>query len=180
MSAASATPPEAILHLARWTVTSGSNARSRGAVVITADDHEWRASADGNGAIDALYRAVDKALHGVLAGHPRLLAYDIHALGEGTDTIGAVSVRIAPPDVSGERGSGEYRGEARGPNIIAASIEAYILALNELLAEAHWSGATEGAGGRRRVPVSAGKARAQRADIDEDEGQLDTVAWFEP
>ena len=178
-SSASATPPEATLHLARWTVTSGSNARSRGAVVITADDREWRASADGNGAIDALYRAVDKALAGVLAGHPRLLAYDIHALGEGTDTIGAVNVRIAPPDVAGERGGGEYRGESRGPNIIAASIEAYILAINEMLAEAHWSGATEAAPGRRRAAVSAGKAREQRADIDEDEGQHDTVAWFE-
>jgi 2-isopropylmalate synthase len=179
MSGASASPPEATLHLARWTVTSGSNVRSRGAVVITAGDHEWRASAEGNGAIDALYRAVDKALHDVLAGHPRLLAYDIHALGEGTDTIGAVSVRIAPPDVAGERGSGEYRGEARGPNIIAASIEAYILALNGVLAEAHWSGATDAAASRRRVPVSAGTAREQRADLDEDEGQHDTVAWFE-
>ena len=92
----------------------GSNVRSRGAVVIASGDHEWRASAEGNGAIDALYRAVDKALAGVLTGHPRLLAYDIHALGEGTDTIGAVTVRIAPPDIGGERGSGEYTGEARG------------------------------------------------------------------
>ena len=169
----------ATLQLARWTVTSGSNVRSRGAVVITSGDHEWRASADGNGAIDALYRAVDKALHGVLSGHPRLLAYDIHALGEGTDTIGVVTVRIAPPQAGGERGSGEYVGEAREPNIIAASIEAYVLALNAMLAEAHWSGATEAAGGRRRVAVSAGKARERRADIDEDEGQHDTVAWFE-
>ncbi len=112
MSAPSQTP-EATLQLARWTVTSGSNVRSRGAVVITSGDHEWRASADGNGAIDALYRAVDKALHGVLSGHPRLLAYDIHALGEGTDTIGAVTVRIAPPEGGGERGAGEYGGEPR-------------------------------------------------------------------
>ena len=173
------TTVEATLHLARWTVTSGSNARSRGAVVITAGEKEWRASGEGNGAIDALYRAVDKALHGVLMGHPRLLAFDIHALGEGTDTIGVVSVRVAPPLVSGERGSGEYAGEARGPNIIAASIEAYIEALNAMLAEEHWSGATEEAAGRRRAPVSAGKAREQRADMDEDEASHDTVAWFE-
>ena len=174
-----ATTERSPLQLARWTVTSGSNIRSRGAVVIASGDHEWRASADGNGAIDALYRAVDKALAGVLAGPPRLVAYDIHALGEGTDTIGAVTVRIAPPDVEGERGSGEYGGEARGPNIIAASIQAYILALNEMLAEAQWSGATEAAGNRKRVAVSAGKAREQRADIDEDEAQHDTTAWFE-
>ena len=43
--------PADSLHLARWTATSGSNARSRGAVVIASGDHEWRASADGNGAI---------------------------------------------------------------------------------------------------------------------------------
>jgi len=173
------TGPQDSLRLARWTATSGSNVRSRGAVVIVSGDHEWRASADGNGAIDALYRAVDKALDDVLTGHPRLLAYDIHALGEGTDTIGAVTVRIAPPDIGGERGGGEYRGEARGPNIIAASIEAYISALNAMLAEAHWSGATEAAGNRRGATVSAGVAREQRADLDEDEVPRDTTAWFE-
>jgi 2-isopropylmalate synthase len=167
------------LHLARWTASSGSNVRSRGAVVIASGDHEWRASADGIGAIDALYRAVDKALAGVLTGHPRLLAYDIHALGEGTDTVGAVTVRIAPPDIGGERGSGEYTGVASGPNIIAASIEAYVIALNAVLAEAHWSGATEAAGNRKGAVVSPGKAREQRADLDEDEVPHDTTAWFE-
>jgi hypothetical protein len=167
------------LHLARWTASSGSNVRSRGAVVIASGDHEWRASATGIGAIDALYRAVDKAMSGVLTGHPRLLAYDIHALGEGTDTIGAVTVRVAPPDIEGVRGSGEYTAEARGPNIIAASIEAYITALNSLLAEEHWEGATEAAGNRRGVAVSAGAAREQRADLDEGKVPQDTTAWFE-
>ena len=170
---------EGTLQLARWTVTSGSNVRSRGAVVITSGDHEWRASATGNGAIDALYRAIDKALHDMLGGHPRLLAFDVHALGDGSDTIGGVPVRIAPPAGGGKRGTGEYGGEARDPSIIAASIEAYILALNAMLAEEHWSGAADAAASRRRVAVSAGKAREQRADIDEDEGQHDTVAWFE-
>jgi hypothetical protein len=174
----SASPKDA-LRLARWTATSGSNVRSRGAVVITSGDHEWRASADGNGAIDALYLAVDKALQIVLGGHPRLLAYDIHALGEGTDTIGAVTVKIAPPEAGGERGSGEYFGEARGPNIIAASIEAYIAALNLMLAEAHWSGATEAAGNRKGAAISAGTAREQRADLDEAEAPHDTTGWFE-
>ena len=173
-----ASPTDA-LTLARWTATSGSNVRSRGAVVIASGDHEWRASAGGNGAIDALYRAVDDALAGVLSGHPRLLTYDIHALGEGTDTIGSVTVRIAPPDIGGERGSGEYAGEARGPNIIAASIEAYIEALNRMLAEAHWSGATDAAGNSRGAIVSAGDAREQRAEVDEAEVPNDTTDWFE-
>jgi hypothetical protein len=171
------------VRLDRWTVTSGSNSRSRGAVIIDAGDHHWRASAEGNGAIDAVYRAVDKALAEVLDGHPRLLAYDIHALGEGTDTIGVVTVRIAPPLAAGERGTGEYAGEARGPNIIAASIEAYIVALNAMLAEAHWSGAPEvaattGKRARKKTPVPAGVARERRADFDEEAGEIDTVDWF--
>jgi hypothetical protein len=172
------------LTLARWTVTSGSNARSRGAVIIDAGDHHWRASADGNGAIDALYRAVDKALAEILDGHPRLLAYDLHALGEGTDTIGVVNLRIAPPLASGERGEGEYAGEARGPNILAASIEAYIVALNAMLGEAHWSGAPESAAetgkrARRKTPVPAREARDQRAGLDGEAGHFDTTDWFD-
>ena len=45
--------PKSTLHMTRWTVTSGSNANSRGAVVISAGDHQWQASADGNGAVEA-------------------------------------------------------------------------------------------------------------------------------
>src|SRR5437879_3815586 len=96
--------PADALHLARWTVTSGSNANSRGAVVIAGGDHQWEAAAEGNGAVDALFRAVDKALAGVLTGHPRLLAYDVHAVAEGPDAEGRVTVSIAPPsDASGPR-----------------------------------------------------------------------------
>jgi len=171
------------LELARWTVTSGSNARSRGAVVLDAGDHHWRASADGNGPIDALFQAVDKALAEVLDGHPRLLAYDLHALGEGTDAIGVVTLRIAPPLLAGDRGLGEYTGEARGPNTVAASIEAYIVALNAMLGEEHWYGAPEAAAetgkrARRKAAVSAGDARDQRAELDEEATEIDTVDWF--
>ena len=171
------------IRLTRWTVTSGSNAQSRGAVVIGAGEHQWRASAEGNGAIDALYRAVDKALSEILGGHPRLLAYDIHALGEGADTIGVVTVTVAPPDVSGARGTGEYLGEARGTNIIAASVEAYLIALNAMLGEAQWEGAPEAAArtgtrARKPAPVAAGEARARRAELDEAAGEIDTTDWF--
>ena len=48
-----------------------------------------------------------------------------------------------------------------------------------MLAEAHWSGATEAAGNRRGVAVSAGTAREQRADLDEAKVPQDTTAWFE-
>lgn len=174
-----ATQQTPTLHLARWTVTSGSNANSRGAVVIASGDHQWEASAEGNGAIDALFRAVDRALQDVLTGHPRLVAYDIHALGEGPGAEGRVTVAVEPPQAAaGARASGRYPGEATSTNIIAASIEAYIEAINGLLAEEHWAGAAESAGNRRRAKVNASDAKARRAEIDEEAGKIDTTEWF--
>ena len=172
-------PAAPALHLARWTVTSGSNARSRGAVVIASGDHQWEASAEGNGAIDALFRAVDSALTGVLTGHPRLLGFDVRALGEASDAVGAVTVTLAPPEAAeGARATGRYTGEARNENIIAASVDAYLQALNQLLAEEHWAGATESAGNRRRATAQPHADGARRVELDEDEGHHDTTAWF--
>jgi 2-isopropylmalate synthase len=164
------------LRLVRWTVASGSNVQSRGAVVVSAGGHRWKAAAEGNGPIDALFRSVDEAIGEVLTGHPRLLAYDIHALAEGPDAEGEVRVRIAPPEgAAGARSEGEYDGAARSTNIIAASIEAYVEAINAMLAEASWAGAAAEAGSRRG-PTST--VRGERAEIDEEAGQIDTTEWF--
>ncbi|HVL52733.1 MAG TPA: alpha-isopropylmalate synthase regulatory domain-containing protein, partial [Vitreimonas sp.] len=161
------------------TVTSGSQVQSRGAVVIASGDHEWQASAEGNGAVDALFRAVDKALADVLTGHPRLVGYDVHAVAEGPDAEGVVTVRIAPPSgAQGQRGTGEYTGEARSTNIIAASVDAYIDGINRLLAEEHWAGAADAAGNRKRADRAAGAG--VRAEMDEDEAHHDTTSWFNP
>jgi len=168
-------PDAPTLHLNRWTIASGSNTRSRGAVVLAAGENAWDAVAEGNGPVDALYRAVDAALAGVLDGQPRLIAYDIHAVAEGPDAEGVVTVEIAPPaGATGARASGRYSGRATSTNIIAASIEAYLEAINELLAEDQWAGATEEAGNRRRAT-----GPTPRAEFDEDEGHHDTTAWFE-
>jgi hypothetical protein len=175
----SSADPADTLHLARWTVTSGSNVNSRGAVVIASGDHQWNATAEGNGAVDALFGAVDAAVAEVLTGHPRLISYDVHAMAEGPDAEGRVTVVIAPPtSAEGARAGGRYTGEVTSTNIIAASIEAYIDAINGLLAEDHWSGATESAGNRRRAKVSEPDARERRAQLDEEAGQIDTTDWF--
>jgi 2-isopropylmalate synthase len=164
---------ESTLHMTRWSVTSGSNVRSRGVVVIEAGDHHWRGSAEGNGAVDALYRAVDEALHDVLAGHPRLVSYDVHALAEGPDAEGQVKVAVAPPaGGEGARGEGRYEGARSSTNIIAASIEAYVDALNSMLAEAHWAGVAETAG-RGRAAAHHGR----RGELDTSEKQ--EVPWFD-
>jgi 2-isopropylmalate synthase len=161
------------LHLTRWTVTSGSNVQSRGAVVIEAGDHHWRASAEGNGAVDALFKAVDGALADVLDGHPRLVGYDVHALAENSEAEGLVIVAIQPPaGAEGERAQGLYNGRSRSTNIIAASIDAYIEALNSMLAEAHWAGAAEDAGKGRHNPA---EHHGRRAELDKDVD--DSLPW---
>jgi len=170
MSAQTDTTPA--LHLSRWTVTSGSNSQSRGAVVIEAGEHHWRASAEGNGAVDALFKAVDAALREVLEGHPRLVGYDVHALAEGPEAEGLVIVAVQPPPGEGPRSEGLYNGKSRSTNIIAASIEAYIEALNAMLAEAHWADAPASAGkGRKRAPESHGRRGQLDKDVD------DTLPW---
>jgi 2-isopropylmalate synthase len=159
----------AALHLTRWTVTSGSNVQSRGAVVIEAGNHQWRASAEGNGAVDALFNAVDAALAEVLEGQPRLTGYDVHALGQGHEAEGLVMVAIEPPaGLEGARSGGLYQGTARSTNIVASSIEAYVEALNAMLAEAHWAGAAESAGqGKRRSTESHGRRGELDKDVDD-------------
>ena len=169
----------AALRLARWTVTSGSSVNSRAAVVLRAAHHDWQASAEGNGAVDALLRAVNLALADVLGGAPLLLAYDVHALAEGPDAEGHVTVRIAPPvDAAGARADGRYGGEASSVNTIAASVEAYVIALNAMLADGAWAGAAEDAGTRRGT-APAGEASGNAAEYDDDAARtIDTTAWF--
>jgi 2-isopropylmalate synthase len=164
------------LHLTRWTVTSGSNVQSRGAVVIEAGKQHWRASAEGNGAVDALFKAVDTSLATVLEGHPRLVGYDVHALAEGPEAEGLVMVAVEPPaGGAGPRATGLYNGRSRNTNIIAASIEAYIEALNAMLAEAHWAGAAETAGKGRRA---AAEPHGRRAELDR-EAPDEGAPWFD-
>jgi len=178
MSASADTTTGPALRLARWTVTSGSNVQSRGAVVIEAGDHHWRASAEGNGAVDAIFKAIDNALVDVLHGHPRLVGYDVHALAEGPEAEGLVMVAVQPPaDAPGERASGLYNGKARSTNIIAASIEAYVQALNAMLSEPHWAGAAEAeTGGGRHAPETHGR----RGQLDREAGdELEGSSWFD-
>ncbi len=173
MSDAAAREP---LRLVRWTSTSGSNMNSRGAVVIHGADHDWQASAEGSGAVDALLRAVNLALAEVLGGAPLLLAYDVHALSEGPSAEGRVNVRIAPPlSAKGERSDGRFSGEATSTNIVAASVEAYVAALNAMLGAGSWEGAAEEAA---RLRGETGDEEPEAEAEYEHGTKIDTTAWF--
>jgi hypothetical protein len=170
------------IRLDRWTVTSGSSVNSRAAVVIRAGGHDWKASAEGNGAVDALLKAVDRALADVLGGHPQLLAYDVHALGEGPGAEGQVTVRIAPPPgAPGGRAQGRFTGEASSTNTVASSVVAYIEALNGMLETAPWAGATTAAAetmAARRNARGTVAGTSEPAEFDDEAQSLDITDWF--
>ncbi len=79
--------------------------------------------ATGDGPIDALYRAID---HAVNEGHD-LINYSIRSITEGADAFGEVSVLIS-------FGGPCFAGKASHTDVIQASAEAYMNALNRLAA----------------------------------------------
>jgi 2-isopropylmalate synthase len=165
--------------LERWTVTTGSSVTSRAAVVLRAAGHDWKASAEGAGAVDALFRAVDAALGDILGGRPQLLAYDVHALAEGPDAEGRVTVQIAPPvGAHGDRGAGRYAGEVSSPNTIAASVEAYVEALNAMLGSGPWSAAAGTAAASASGRGSRPEIGTSGAEFDDEAASPDTTGWF--
>ena len=79
--------------------------------------------ATGDGPIDALFRAID---HAVNEGHD-LVNYTIRSISEGADAFGEVSVLIG-------LGGPLFPGKASSTDVIYASAEAYMNALNSMAA----------------------------------------------
>jgi hypothetical protein len=126
------TPAGDALSIERWAATSGSERGSRASLVLHGGGHRWRAHADGNGAIDALMRAVDDALAPLLGEGIALATYDVHASGPGHDATAAVSLSVrrrSDPD------GPLYPGRAVSENVLEASVAAYVDAINALLAD---------------------------------------------
>ena len=120
------------LSIERWSATSGSERGSRASLVLSGGGHRWRAHADGNGAIDALMRAVDVALAPLLGEGVALATYDVHATGPGHETKASVSLSVrSRADADGPL----YPGNSVSENVLEASISAYVNAVNALLAD---------------------------------------------
>ncbi len=97
---------------------------SQVSVRLQRDDGSVREEqATGEGPVDALYRALD---HAVDAPHA-LVDYSIRSISEGADAQGEVEVTI-------RYGENQFAGTARNTDVIRASAEAYVDALNRLVA----------------------------------------------
>jgi hypothetical protein len=140
---------DAGLSLERWSATSGSERASRANLVLNGGGHRWRANADGNGAVDALLRAVDNALAPLLGEGVVLSTYDVHATGAGHEATASISLSVRR---RGDETGPLYPGRATGENVLGASVGAYIDAVNTLLAD-------EGTDIAAAVPTPGGTSR---------------------
>ncbi|MER3417746.1 MAG: 2-isopropylmalate synthase [Chloroflexota bacterium] len=121
----------ASVELLGWSVTSSKGGRSVGTVSLLVNGEERAVEASGNGPVNALYGAIDAAVEPTLGWHPILIEYEIKAVSAGEDAQGQVLVRCRR---STEQGPGALvvTGHGLSTNIIEASLEAYLVALNKL------------------------------------------------
>jgi 2-isopropylmalate synthase len=126
--------PVAPVSLEGWSVTSSHGGSSKGNVALRLQGREVGSEQSGNGPVDALYGAVDAAVEPVIGWHPKLVDYEIRAVSGGEDAQGQVLVRARRS--SDTDGIGEtVSGHGLSTNIIEASLEAYVNALEKLLVE---------------------------------------------
>ncbi len=90
----------------------------------------------GTGPVDATYKAIDSIVKIPAA----LLEFNIHAITEGIDALGEVTVRVQPKDgmqkMDAQRETPYERifgGHGADTDIIVASAKAYLAALNKLI-----------------------------------------------
>jgi hypothetical protein len=141
------------LHLERWSATSGSERGSRANLVLSGGGHRWRANADGNGAIDALMRAVDNAVAPLLGAGVVLESFDVHATRAGHEARASVTLGVRRREAED---APIHAGAAEDDNVLQAAVVAYIDAVNVLLA-------AEGIDIAAAVP-SPGETSRQEAD----------------
>jgi 2-isopropylmalate synthase len=117
--------------LVGWSVTSSHGGKATGSVSLTVSGVDRTADATGNGPVDALYSAVDAALQPILGWHPVLTDYEIKAVSAGEDAQGQALVRCRRSSDEGP-GALVVAGHGLSTNIIEASLEGYLVAVNKL------------------------------------------------
>lgn len=91
----------------------------------------------GSGPVDAAYKAIDS----IVKAQNTLLEFNIHAITEGIDALGEVTVRIQSKDDEGITMDAQkelpyprvFGGHGADTDIIVASAKAYLNALNKLI-----------------------------------------------
>jgi len=115
-------PPEladtpVVFALESFSVQTGTGSPPVGVVAIRRGGARLVQSSHGAGPVDALFRAVDRAI----GFSPRLALFSLHTLATGTDAPAEVTVTI-------EHRGRRYHGRYASPDAIDASLRAYLAA----------------------------------------------------
>src|SRR5687767_2870397 len=100
---------------------SGMGERPHASVVLRENGSEKRADAQGDGPVDATFKAIES----LAKSGAELLLYSVNAVTTGTESQGEVTVRLA-------KGGRVVNGVGADTDIVVASAKAYISALNKL------------------------------------------------
>ena len=107
-------------HLVTMSQSSGMGERPRASVVLR-DSAERRADAQGDGPVDATFKAIES----IAKSGAELMLFSVNAVTTGTESQGEVTVRLS-------RGGRIVNGVGADTDIVVASAKAYISALNKL------------------------------------------------
>ena len=119
-------PPE-VFALEDIQVTCGRHGMPTATVRLRGPDNvSVVRAAVGTGPVDAAYKAIDAIVH----APNTLVEYSVHAVTEGIDALGEVTVRLQ----SHEPEPRTLGGHGADTDIIVASAKAYLAALNKLVA----------------------------------------------
>ncbi len=93
----------------------------RATVTLSIDGEEQKVESTGGGPVDAAFKAVEQ----IVQSHTELQLYSVSNVTEGTDSQGKVNVRL-------EKGGRIVSGQGSDTDIVAASVKAYVQALNKM------------------------------------------------
>jgi 2-isopropylmalate synthase len=100
---------------------SETGERPTASVVFTVDGKEVKGFAQGNGPVDASLKAIE----GHVKSGAEMVLYSVNAISGSTESQGEVTVRL-------QNGGRVVNGVGADPDIVVASVKAYLSALNKL------------------------------------------------
>lgn len=103
-------------------VTSGVGVQSVASICLNIAGEKFEAAASGNGPVDAAIKAVKSIIHRTMT----IQEFLIQAINKGSDDVGKVHMQV-------EYDGNNYYGFSANTDIIAASVEAFIDAINKFV-----------------------------------------------
>ena len=122
--ASSAMQAPSTYHFESYTTTSSNLSVSVSQITLTANGETVCGVSAGDGPIDSAFRAIEQCV----GHHYELDDYQVQSVTEGKEALGSALVRL-------RNGGKLYSGNGTSTDIIAASIRAYINALNKIVFE---------------------------------------------